>query len=84
MLGIQFGVSETTAHEIFHKWVKYLSDILPSSLLEQIQKKTGDWPLIQEFLANFELTVDSYEQPIEKPCDYKNAKKFYSNRVILR
>lgn len=35
MLGIQFGVSESTAHDVFHYWVEILSELLPPSLIEQ-------------------------------------------------
>lgn len=39
-LGIQFGVSESTAHNIFHYWLDILNELLPESLLEQVKKKT--------------------------------------------
>ncbi len=39
LLGIQFGVSESTAHNIFHYWIEMLSELLPASLLEQVKKK---------------------------------------------
>ena len=39
-LGIQFGVSESTANNIFHYWLDIFSDLLPASLLEQVKKKT--------------------------------------------
>lgn len=39
MLGIQFGVSESAAHNIFHYWLKVLRELLPASLLEQVKKK---------------------------------------------
>jgi len=38
MLGIQFGVSESAANYIFHRWIKFLRDLLPASLLEQVKK----------------------------------------------
>jgi len=38
MLGIQFGVSESAANYIFHRWIKILRDLLPASLLEQVKK----------------------------------------------
>ena len=39
LLGIQFGVSETTANDIFNYWLPLLRELLPSSLLEQVKKK---------------------------------------------
>ncbi|MDY7004942.1 MAG: transposase family protein [Cyanobacteriota bacterium] len=39
LLGISFGVSESTANNIFHDWVDILRELLPASLLEQVKKK---------------------------------------------
>ena len=38
LLGIQFGVSETTANDTFNYWFPLLGKILPSSLIEQVKK----------------------------------------------
>ncbi len=38
LLGIQFGVSESTANDTFNYWFPVLQEILPSSLLEQVKK----------------------------------------------
>jgi hypothetical protein len=38
LLGIQFGVSETTANRIFNYWLPILGEILPPSLLDQVKK----------------------------------------------
>jgi len=35
LLGIQFGVSETTANDTFNYWFPILGELLPPSLLEQ-------------------------------------------------
>ncbi len=43
MLGVQFGVSESTAHNLFHYWSKILRELLPASLLEQVKKNEKDW-----------------------------------------
>ena len=40
ILGINFDVSESTAPNVFHYWLNILRDILPSSLLEQVKKKS--------------------------------------------
>ena len=37
MLGIKFGVSESTANDIFHYWSELLRELLPASLLEQVK-----------------------------------------------
>ena len=39
LLGIQFGVSESTANDIFNYWLPILQELLPSSLIEQVKKK---------------------------------------------
>ena len=38
-LGVQFGVSESTANNIFHYWLDIFTELLPASLLEQAKKK---------------------------------------------
>jgi hypothetical protein len=38
LLGLQFGVSETTANDTFNYWFPLLRELLPSSLLEQVKK----------------------------------------------
>jgi len=38
LLGIQFGVSESTAKDTFNYWFALLQELLPSSLLEQVKK----------------------------------------------
>lgn len=48
LLGIQFGVSETTANDTFNYWFPVLRELLPSSLLEQVKKT----PVTQRLLKN--------------------------------
>jgi hypothetical protein len=36
LLGIQFGVSESTANDTFNYWMPILNELLPSSLLVQV------------------------------------------------
>ncbi|WP_248277476.1 helix-turn-helix domain-containing protein [Brasilonema sp. UFV-L1] len=40
LLGIQFGVSETTANDTFNYWFPLIRELLPSSLLEQVRGLT--------------------------------------------
>ncbi|MEH2165631.1 MAG: transposase family protein [Nostoc sp.] len=40
LLGIQFGVSESTANDTFNYWLPLLREVLPSSLIEQVKKKS--------------------------------------------
>ena len=80
LLGIQFGVSESTANDIFNYWFPVLGELLPASLLEQVKKNERDYEAVLELLTEFELIVDSCEQPRERPGDYEEQKKFYSGK----
>jgi hypothetical protein len=40
LLGIQFGVSESTANDTFNYWYLIQQEVLPSSLLESVKKKS--------------------------------------------
>lgn len=80
MLGVQFGVSESAAHYIFHNWLKILRELLPSSLVEQVKKNTDKWEWVEEILSQFDLIVDSCEQPRERPTEYQEQKKYYSGK----
>lgn len=80
MLGIQFGVSESTANDIFHYWSELLRELLPASLLEQVKKNVNEYEWVQEVLADFELIVDSCEQPRQRPSEYEEQQKFYSGK----
>ena len=80
VLGLQFGISKTSANDIFHYWLKILREILPASLLEQVRNQTSDSEVVQELLREFELLVDSTEQHRERPGEYKEQKKFFSGK----
>lgn len=82
ILGLQFGISKTSANDIFHCWLKILREILPASLLEQLRSQTSDREVVQELLTEFELLVDSTEQHRERPGEYKEQKKFYSGKDL--
>ncbi len=49
LLGIQFGVSETTANDTFNYWFPILGKLLPPSLLEQVKKT----PMITKLFKSF-------------------------------
>ena len=80
ILGVQFGIGESTAHKIFHPWLKILRELLPASLLEQVKKNDSDLEWVLEILKEKELIVDSYEQPIERPTNAREQKKYYSGK----
>jgi len=80
LLGIQFGVSETTANDKFNYWLPILGEILPPSLISQVKKNSSDREIVKEILTEVELIVDSYEQPIERPSAYETQKKYSSGK----
>ena len=80
LLGLTFGVSESTANDIFNYWLKILREALPSSLLEQVKKNEKLVNEITDQLTEYKLIVDSEEQPIARAKDYHEQKKFYSGK----
>ncbi|MGD1874119.1 MAG: transposase family protein [Mastigocoleus sp.] len=80
ILGMLFGISKSEANITFHYWRKVVRDVLPSSLLEEVEDKEGDLIIVQEILTQFKLIVDSLEQPIDRPSDNDKQKKFYSGK----
>jgi hypothetical protein len=81
LLGIQFGVSESTANDTFNYWLPILRELLPSSLIEQVKKNESDLMVVKEILTDYELIVDSYEQVRERPGDNKEQEKYYSGKA---
>ena len=49
LLGIQFGVSESTANDTFNHWFPLLKELLPSSLLEEVKKTPATARLSKKF-----------------------------------
>jgi hypothetical protein len=80
ILGMLFSVSKSEANATFHYWRKILREILPCSLLEQVGNQEGDLIIVQEILTSFKLLVDSVEQPIDRPSDNEEQKKFFSGK----
>jgi Helix-turn-helix of DDE superfamily endonuclease len=76
-LGLTFGVSESTANNIFHDWMKILSSLLPPSLLEQF-KNEDEYEEFLDDLSEIELIVDSSEQSRQRPTGKEEREKFYS------
>jgi hypothetical protein len=79
-LGIEFEVSESAAHNIFRYWLIIIGELLPASLIEQVKKKESDYELVKEILTQYELIVDSEEQPVERPSDQTEQKKLSSGK----
>ena len=43
VLGLHFGISKTEAKDTFHYWLEILENVLPTSLLEQVEKHDRDY-----------------------------------------
>ena len=80
LLGAIFGVSESTANNIFHYWIDILRELLPSSLLDEFSGKENEYLWIKEALTEIELIVDSTEQDIFRPKNDEKQKKYYSGK----
>ena len=52
LLGIQFGVSESTANDTFNYWFPLLRELLPSSMFEQVKKTPATTKLLRRFLQS--------------------------------
>lgn len=80
LLGIFFGVSESTTNDTFNYWLPLLRELLPSSLIEQVKKNAADYETLKEVLTEYKLTVDSYEQARERSGDNYEQEKYFSGR----
>ncbi|EAZ93135.1 hypothetical protein CY0110_03664 [Crocosphaera chwakensis CCY0110] len=49
-------------------------------MLEQVKKSQDEEKLVIEQLKDYELIVDSAEQPIERPLDYQEQKRYFSGK----
>jgi hypothetical protein len=80
ILGLQFGISKTEANDTVHAWLKILRELLPASLLEAVESNESDFALVQEWLTQFQLIVDSFEQARERPGDNQEQRSYYSGK----
>ncbi len=80
ILGLNFGISKTEANDTFHYWLRILRNILPASLLEEVENNDSDYALVIELLKEFKLIVDSTEQPRSRPDDNHEQKKYFSGK----
>jgi hypothetical protein len=80
VLGLQFGVSKTEANDTVHYWLKILRQLLPASLLEQVESHSSDYAVVQEWLTQFQLIVDSFEQARERPTDNEEQQSYFSGK----
>lgn len=80
VLGLHFGISKTEANDTFHYWLKLLRELLPASLIEQVEPNRSDYALVVELLSQFRLIVDSTEQPRERPGDNQAQRECFSGK----
>lgn len=80
VLGLQFGVSKTEANDTVHYWLRILRVLLPASLLEQVEAHSSDYALVQEWLSELQLIVDSLEQARERPGDNEEQRSYFSGK----
>jgi hypothetical protein len=43
VLGLHLGISRTEAKDTFNYWLEILGNVLPASLLEQVEKHDSDY-----------------------------------------
>ncbi|MEO3706791.1 transposase family protein [Trichormus azollae] len=42
VLGLHFGISKMEAKDTFHYWLEILGNVLPASLLKQVEQHDSD------------------------------------------
>ena len=80
ILALQFDISKTQANDTFNYWIEIIRKILPASLMEQAIKDREELERVKELLSKYELIVDSWEQPRERPEDNQIQKEYYSGK----
>lgn len=80
VLGLLYGVCESTAHSLYHRWIGELRQHLPCSWLEEVSEDAEALLQLQQILADHELLVDSTEQARERPKDNEEQKACYSGK----
>lgn len=80
ILGLLFDISRTKANDTFHYWIDILRDILPASLMESVKGNEQKTEELRSELKEYELIVDSTEQPVARSVDYEEQKLHYSGK----
>lgn len=62
--------------------VSIIERIVTTKFTRRGKKNSSDSEIVKEILTEFELIVDSYEQPIERPGEYEKQKKYYSGKKV--
>ena len=79
-----------TGYSVWSEWIncKWYIQLLVSNPTRTFaikftwicKKNASDYEIVQEILTEYELIVDSCEQPRERPGEYKEQKKYYSGK----
>lgn len=80
VLGLLYGVCESSAHAFYHYWVELLREYLPCCRWEEVAddpEQLAEW---QQLLSTSELLVDSTEQPCERPGNHDEQQAYYSGK----
>jgi len=80
ILGLLFDISKTSANDAFNYWVDILREILPASQMEEVAGDTQKYEELRKIITEYQLIVDSAEQPTARPVDYESQKKYYSGK----
>jgi len=80
ILGLLFDISKTKANDTFNYWLDILRDILPASQMEEVRENREQYEKLRNLLTEYQLIVDSTEQPTARPVDYEEQKKYYSGK----
>lgn len=80
VLGLLYGISESSAHALYHRWLSVLAQELPCSWLEEVAAEPEQLAQRQAILSDYELLVDSSEQPCQRPGDNEEQKAYYSGK----
>lgn len=80
VLGLLFDVSKTKANDACNYWVDILRDILPASQMEEVEGSDKKYEELRLNLTEYQLIVDSAEQPVARPVDYEEQKNYYSGK----
>jgi len=82
ILGLLFDISKTKANDTFNYWLDILRDILPASQMEEVRENREQYEKLRNLLTEYQLIVDSTEQPTARPVDYEEQKKYYSRKKM--
>jgi len=73
ILGLLFDISKTKANDTFNYWLDILR-YLTSLQMEEVRENREQYEKLRNLLTEYQLIVDSTEQPTARPVDYESRK----------